>query len=68
MKVYILSIKNEKTCKEKHGDNQYYHRVFEILRFFGQHILSASFAPPRMWKWRCFTVWQASSPQLEITL
>ena len=30
-------------------------------------IFSASFAPPRMWKWRCGTVWHASLPQLEMT-
>ena len=68
MKVYILSIKNEKTHKKTRNGSCPRPCFFKISLVCRQHIFSASFAPPRIWKWRCFTVWQASSPQLEITL
>ena len=32
-----------------------------------QHICSLSFWPPKMWKCRCWTLWQPSSPQLLTT-
>ena len=49
----------------------HWHSPVALLLWFleglSQAISRARVLPPRMWKWRCWTVWPASGPQLETT-
>ena len=56
LSVDTRDIKNEKTI------------ITNIIIPLHYLICSGSFSPPKMWKCKCLTLWQASSPQLVITL
>ena len=57
--IFLAFLVRETNAKKKEGGKTRLQNVYAMV--------SPSFLPPRIWKCRCLTLWQPSSPQLETT-